>query len=173
VKVLEGNHRCPSTWPVCLVVEKESWVSAASIFSPKMEAAWPSETVVSYHITSRYHNPENRDKNLHRRENLEVSLSCKGLMKPSLFCTSDLSIWRSEVQGTACILSPDLSGMNLEEPPYRRFVKRIWILSCYHRYWLIWRRIGKYGRWLKIEEGYQCVDSHLQKQKSDPELYLG
>jgi len=33
-------------------------------FTLKMETAWPSETLVSYHITSRYHIPEDHDINL-------------------------------------------------------------------------------------------------------------
>jgi hypothetical protein len=34
-----------------------------------MEAAMPSETSVSYHNTTRRHNPEQLDVNLHHREN--------------------------------------------------------------------------------------------------------
>jgi hypothetical protein len=41
---------------------------AASIFTLKMEAARSSERLVSYHTTRR-HNPEDSDSNLHRREN--------------------------------------------------------------------------------------------------------
>jgi hypothetical protein len=36
-----------------------------------MEAARSSETLVSYHITTWRHNPEDLDLNLHRRENLK------------------------------------------------------------------------------------------------------
>jgi hypothetical protein len=36
----------------------------------KVEAALASETLVFFHITTRYHNPENRDMTLRRSENL-------------------------------------------------------------------------------------------------------
>jgi hypothetical protein len=39
-------------------------------FALKMEAAGTSETFVSYRNTTRRHNPEYLDLNLHRRENL-------------------------------------------------------------------------------------------------------
>jgi hypothetical protein len=40
-----------------------------------MEAARSSETLVSYHITTRRHNPEDYDLNLHRRDKVKVKLS--------------------------------------------------------------------------------------------------
>jgi hypothetical protein len=43
---------------------------AACISTLKTEAARSSETLVSYHNTKRRHNPEDRDLNLHHREDL-------------------------------------------------------------------------------------------------------
>jgi hypothetical protein len=40
-----------------------------------MEAARSSETVESYHITTRRHNPKDRDLKLHCRENIESRVS--------------------------------------------------------------------------------------------------
>jgi len=48
----------------------------AAVFIPhfqsevKMEAAWSSETSVSYYATTQRRNPEGRDLNLHHPENL-------------------------------------------------------------------------------------------------------
>jgi len=39
-----------------------------------MEAAWASETLVSYHITERRHNSEDLDLNFRRRENFKIRI---------------------------------------------------------------------------------------------------
>jgi len=43
-------------------------------FTLKIDAAWTSETVVSYHNTIRRHNPEDLDLKHHRHENLKARI---------------------------------------------------------------------------------------------------
>jgi hypothetical protein len=47
-------------------------LSCDAVSEDQMEAAQSSETMVSYGITSRRHNTEDRNVNLHCRENLKI-----------------------------------------------------------------------------------------------------
>jgi hypothetical protein len=49
-------------------------VHAASVFTLKVEAAWTSGTLVSYHITTQHYNPKDLELNIHCCENLKKSL---------------------------------------------------------------------------------------------------
>jgi hypothetical protein len=71
----ESKPRTPIVQPVAQ--RYTDWETSISedlaSFTLKMEVAWSSQTFSSYHRTTRLHNPEDLNLNLHHRENLRRS----------------------------------------------------------------------------------------------------
>jgi len=68
-------------------------------FTLKMEAAWPSKTLESYHIITWCHNPEDDNLNLYYHENLKswiiITAVMNDLVKPSQYlynCHEDVEL---------------------------------------------------------------------------------
>jgi hypothetical protein len=73
-----GNSRFLNTkcgFHISRIVVKSPSSGEASHFNLKMEAAWSSETSVSYQSTTRRHNPEDLDLKYYRRDSLKTCMT--------------------------------------------------------------------------------------------------
>jgi len=68
----------PSYWPIwslpLLILPAYCHIPTTINFTLKMEPAYPSEKLVSYHNATQYHNLEDHNMNLHHCENLKSSI---------------------------------------------------------------------------------------------------
>jgi hypothetical protein len=73
-------------------------------FAPEVEVAWPSETLMSCHITGRCHNPEDRDMNLYRavvRAPVTVLWSLDAVAENSYYYIAPAGNWTPVIQPVA------------------------------------------------------------------------